>query len=155
MTQMQPMWICICWGECYEGKFENSLWTQKRATHLPGRVISSAEIPSIKHNPWGWNASKILLWIPLIKISGCRCLFLPSSCAEVAGGSQGHLVCPHPLTIFKDQSHTRKVLLLHVQKFNNHDYETVWGNTHSGHSMSFWMFMVQNFCPNWKKIPKI
>ena len=81
-------------------------------THLPGRVISSAEIPSIKHNPWGWNASKILLWIPLIKISGCRCLFLPSSCAEVAGGSQGHLVCPHPLTIFKDQSHTRKVLLL-------------------------------------------
>ena len=34
MTQMQPMWICICWGECYEGKFENSLWTQKRATSL-------------------------------------------------------------------------------------------------------------------------
>ena len=98
-------------------------------THLPGRVINSAEIPSIKHNPWGSNASKILLWIPLIKISGCRCLFLPSSCAEAAGGSQGHLVCPHPLTIFKDQSHTRKVLLLHVRKFNKHDYEMVWGNT--------------------------
>ena len=151
---------------------------------------------------------------------------------EAAGGSQDHLVCPHPLTIFKDQSHTRKVLLLHVRKFNKHDYEMVWGNTqnyiisrwillclartpltisksqtshflvswtfitcclkmyavlkvfsqlvhfdsfflwyclkclwkrgkvpksfpHSGHSMSFWMFMVQRFCPNWKKIPKI
>ena len=25
---------------------------------------------------------------------------------------------------------------------------------HSGHSMSFWMFMVQRFCPNWKKNPQ-
>ena len=27
------------------------------------------------------------------------------------------------------QNHTRKVLLLHVRKFNKHDYEIVWGNT--------------------------
>ena len=30
---------------------------------------------------------------------------------EAAGGSQDHLVCLHPLTILKDQSHMRKVLL--------------------------------------------
>ena len=46
--------------------------------HLPGRVKISEVNPSIKHNPRGSNASKILLWIPLIKISGCGCLFLPS-----------------------------------------------------------------------------
>ena len=30
---------------------------------------------------------------------------------EAAGGSQDHLVCLHPLTIIKDQSHMSKVLL--------------------------------------------
>ena len=52
--------------------------TWRLQPHLPGRVKISEVNPSIKHNPRGSNASKILLWIPLIKISGCGCLFLPS-----------------------------------------------------------------------------
>ena len=54
----------------------------------------------------------ILLWILLIKISGCGWFFFAIFCqTEAAGGSQDHLVCLHPLTILKDQSHMRKVLL--------------------------------------------